>query len=61
MKKPLPWKDRLFLEHIIREHTTKKIADRYGIARATIHRAIAGDPVNSGTRALIDQILEDHR
>jgi len=48
------------LSSIVRERTSKALTEKFGIARETIHRAIAGEPIHVGTRAVIEKIFEEY-
>jgi hypothetical protein len=48
------------LSTIVREHTSKALTEKFGIARETIHRALAGEPIHVGTRAVIEKIFEEY-
>jgi DNA-binding CsgD family transcriptional regulator len=50
------------LAFIAFEHTYKELARRFGIARETVHRAIAGMPIRDRTRLkIIEEIFEEYQ
>jgi hypothetical protein len=59
-KTSLNFFERRKLERIVQDHTSEALTEKFGIARETIHRALAGESIHVGTRAVIEKIFEEY-